>query len=124
MANSTNVLPRTTYEEEADDDDNYASMMEAGLYTKGPIPLIERFISKGERDKMAPEDFAGKGKSFPINTPGDIAAAVHSMGRAGDKNVGASTLKSRIVAIAKRKGWEKYLPKTWQGGDTAAAEAR
>jgi hypothetical protein len=114
--NSTNVVPCTTYQEEADDDDNYASMMEAGLYTKGPLPLCERFISKAERSQMAPEDFAGKGKSFPINTPGDISAAVHSMGRAGDKNVGASTLKSRIIAIAKRKGWTKYLPKAWQGG--------
>lgn len=123
-ANAQKVATRTSYEPVADDADNYASMMEAGLYTKGPIPLIERFISKGERDKMAPEDFAGKGKSFPINTPGDIAAAVHSMGRAGDKNVGASTLKSRIVAIAKRKGWEKYLPKTWQGAETAEAESR
>jgi hypothetical protein len=121
---SKNVVPRTTYEEEADDDDNYASMMEAGLYTKGPLPLCERFISKGEREKMAPEDFAGKGKSFPINTPGDISAAVHSMGRAGDKNVGASTLKARIIAIAKRKGWTKYLPKAWQGdGDTSTAES-
>ena len=120
-ANSTNVVPVTSYQEEADDDDNYASMMEAGLYTKGPLPLCERFISKGEREKMDPSDFAGKGKSFPINTPGDISAAVHSMGRAGDKNVGASTLKSRIIAIAKRKGWTKYLPKAWQGGDDSTA---
>lgn len=120
---SKNVVPRTTYEEEADDDDNYASMMEAGLYTKGPLPLCERFISKGERDKMDPSDFAGKGKSFPINTPGDISAAVHSMGRAGDKNVGASTLKSRIIAIAKRKGWTKYLPKAWQGGDDSTSSS-
>jgi hypothetical protein len=122
---STNVVPRTTYEEEADDDDNYASMMEAGLYTKGPIPLCERFISKKERDSMDKADFAGKGNSFPINQPGDIMAAVHSMGRAGDKNVGASTLKSRIIAIAKRKGWTKYLPKSWQGGgdSTSSSEA-
>ena len=48
---SKNAVPRTTYEEEADDDDNYASMMEAGLYTKGPLPLCERFISKGERER-------------------------------------------------------------------------
>ena len=122
-ANSTNVVPVTSYQEEADDDDNYASMMEAGLYTKGPLPLCERFISKGEREKMAPEDFAGKGKSFPINTPGDISAAVHSMGRAGDKNVGASTLKSRIIAIAKRKGWTKYLPKAWQSGDDSTTSS-
>ena len=125
MDNSTNVVPMTTYQEEADDDDQYAAMEESykrdGLYTS--LPLYERFISKDERSKMSDEDFAGKGKSFPINQPGDIMAAVHSMGRAGDKNVGSSTLKSRIIAIAKRKGWTKYLPKTWRGDSTDSSEA-
>lgn len=118
MDNSTNVVPMTSYQEEADDDDMYASMEEAykrdGLYTS--LPLYERFISKKERDSADEGDFAGKGKSFPILQPGDVQAAVHAMGRAGDKNVGTSTLKSRIIAIAKRKGWTKYLPKAWQGG--------
>lgn len=117
MDNSTNVVPRTVYEEEADDDDQYAAMEESfkrdGLYTS--LPLYERFISKKERDAASEDDFAGKGKSFPILQPGDVQAAVHAMGRAGDKNVGSSTLKSRIIAIAKRKGWTKYLPKSWQG---------
>ena len=115
--NSANVVPLTSYQEEADDDDNYAAMEESfkrqGLYTA--LPLYERFISKGERDAADESDFAGKGKSYPILKPGDVQAAVHAMGRAGDKNVGMSTLKSRIIAIAKRKGWTKYLPKSWQG---------
>ena len=123
MDNSTNVVPMTSYQEEADDDDMYASMEEAykrdGLYTS--LPLYERFISKKERDSADEGDFAGKGKSFPILQPGDVQAAVHAMGRAGDKNVGTSTLKSRIIAIAKRKGWTKYLPKAWQsGGDSTS----
>ena len=79
------------------------------------------FLRANGKDDLS--DFAGKGKSFPINTPGDISAAVHSMGRAGDKNVGASTLKSRIIAIAKRKGWTKYLPKAWQGGDDSTSSS-
>lgn len=122
-ANAQKVATRTSYEPVADDADNYASMMEAGLYTKGPIPLCERFISKDERSKMSDEDFAGKGKSFPIAQPSDIAAAVHSMGRAGSGNVGSSTIKSRIIAIANRKGWGKYLPKTWQGDESTSKES-
>lgn len=123
--NSKNVVPMTTYQEEADDDDHYASMEEAykraGLYTA--LPLYERFIGKSERDAADENDFAGKGKSYPILKPDDVQAAVHAMGRAGDKNVGMSTLKSRIIAIAKRKGWTKYLPKSWQGGGTDTSEA-
>jgi hypothetical protein len=116
---STNVVPLTTYQEEADDDDHYASMQEAfvksNIYTE--LPLYERFISKGERDSASADDFAGKGKSYPILKPGDVQAAVHAMGRAGSDNVSSSTLKSRIIAIAKRKGWTQYLPKAWRGDD-------
>ena len=120
MDDSTNVVPVTTYQEEADDDDSYTAMSEAfvksNIYTE--LPLYERFISKGERDSASADDFAGKGKSFPILKPGDVQAAVHAMGRAGSDNHSASTLKSRIIAIAKRKGWTQYLPKAWRGDDT------
>ena len=123
MDNSTNVVPMTTYQEEADDDDYMSSMEEsfkaAGLYSE--MPLYERFISKKERDGADESDFAGKGKSYPILKPEDVPAAVHAMGRAGNKNVGMSTLKSRIIAIAKRKGWTKYLPKTWRGDSSGDA---
>jgi hypothetical protein len=83
------------------------------LYTE--LPVYERFISKEERDKAGSGDFAGKGKSFPILKPGDVMAAVHSMGRAGADNSSAATLKSRIIAIAKRKGFTSSLPKSWRG---------
>ncbi len=123
MDDSVNVVPLTTYQEEADDDDHYASMQEAfvkaKLYTE--LPLYERFISKSERDAASGDDFAGKGKSFPILKPGDVMAAVHAMGRAGSDNVGSSTLKSRIIAIAKRKGWTQYLPKAWRGDSSESA---
>ena len=124
---TVDVLPRTTYEEEADEEDHYASMESAGLYTKGDgLPLVERFISKADRDAMDSADFAGKGKSFPIKGPGDVMAAVRSMGRAGSSNVGPSTLKRNIIAIAKRKGYTKQLPKSWQSGsdsDTSSEAA-
>lgn len=122
--NARRVQSTVSYQDCADDDDEYAAMEEAGLYTKGEIPLCERFISKKERDSMSDEDFAGKGKSFPINQPSDIAAAVHSMGRAGDKNLSSNSLKARIIAIAKRKGWTKYLPKAWQGDTSSSESAR
>ncbi len=113
------VSPRTVYEPEAEEEDHYAAMQEAfkkaELYTE--LPLYERFISKAERDKADKADFAGKGESFPILAPGDVEAAARSIGRAGGKNLSGGGLKSRIIAIAKRKGWTKYLPKAWQSDD-------
>lgn len=123
-SNSTNVVPCTSYQEEADDDDNYASMMEAKLYTKGDSkPFCERFISKDERTNASDDSFAGKGKSFPILKPGDVMAAVRSMGRAGSDNYGAAALKANIIRIAKAKGFTSELPKAWRGDDSKASEA-
>ena len=114
------VVPRTIYEPEADDADSYATMSESEKwYTKAL--LYERFISKDERDAADSSDFAGKGKSFPILKPGDVSAAAHALGRAGSGNSSISTIKSNIIAIAKRKGWTKYLPKAWQAGSSEAA---
>jgi hypothetical protein len=117
------VVPVTTYQEEADDED-FGSMEESykrdGLYTE--LPLYERFISKGERDAADSSDFAGKGKSYPILKPGDVMAAVHAMGRAGSGNDSSAGLKANIIKIAKRKGWTKYLPKAWQAGGTKESE--
>jgi hypothetical protein len=111
------VMPRTVYEEEVADEDHYTAMEAAKLYTsKTEFPLYERFISKDERKTAPVGSFAGKGKSFPILKPADVMAAVRSMGRAGAENYDAGTLKRNIVKIAKAKGWEKELPKAWQGG--------
>jgi len=125
MENAVDVVPRTIYEEEQDEADHYAQMEESfkteKLYTS--LPLYERFISKNERDNASADDFAGKGKSFPILKPEDVMAAVRSMGRAGSGNLGPSGIKARIMAIAKRKGWTKYLPKSWQG-DGEAKESK
>ena len=108
------VVANVTYHPKATDDDHYTAMEEAGLYEKGAAQFVERFISKAERDKAGPSDFAGKGKSFPILKPEDVGAAVHAMGRAGAKNYGMSGIKSRIMAITKKKGWTSHLPKSWQ----------
>lgn len=123
---ASKVRARTVYEPDCDEADHMAAMSESlikteKLYTE--IPVYERFIAKSERDKADSEDFAGKGKSFPILKPEDVQAAVHAMGRAGSGNLGPSGIKARIIAIAKRKGWEKYLPKAWQGDGTTPKES-
>lgn len=122
-----NVVPRTVYDEEADEGDHYAGMEPDEMQEAKRMPgwmrrmvLTERFVSKAERDAADAGDFAGKGKSFPILKPGDVMAAVRSMGRAGSDNKGTAALKASIIRIAKRKGWTKYLPKAWQDGQSAS----
>lgn len=108
------VLPRTVYDEVADELDHYVSM-------EARMRCDERFISKSERDGASTADFAGKNKTFPILKPEDVIAAVRSIGRAGSENYNAGTLKANIVKIAKRKNWSAQLPKAWQGGASESA---
>jgi hypothetical protein len=63
-----------------------------------------------DRDKIPARDFAGKNRSFPIVTPGDVSDALMSMGRAGPNNYDEATLRRNILRIAKRKGFP--LPPT------------
>jgi hypothetical protein len=116
---ATNVVPRTVYEPEEDQDelDEYARMTEAALYTRGPMPLVERKIAKSERDAAPSGSFAGKGKSFPILKAEDVSAAAHALGRAGSGNYSTDVIKRNIIRIAKEKGWTSELPKAWQDGD-------
>lgn len=76
-----------------------------------------RDIPQSERKKRPSSDFAGKGRSFPIIKPADVAAAASSMGRAGSDNYDTATLKRNIIRIAKRKGSEfvAKLPESWKG---------
>lgn len=117
------VVPTTMYDEEAEDTEHYTAMQESmkDLYVE--LPLYERFISKADRDKADSGDFAGKGKSFPILKPADVSAAAHALGRAGSGNDSTSTIKARIIAIAKKKDWEKSLPKAWQSGASSKEAA-
>jgi hypothetical protein len=52
--------------------------------------------------------FAGPDTSFPIASPGDVAAAWSSVGRAKDPD---ATMR-KIIKIAKDNGWEQGLPKS------------
>jgi hypothetical protein len=69
-----------------------------------------------DRDTLPAGDFAGKGRSYPIVTPKDVADAAASIGRAGEDNYPPEELKRRIIAIATRKGpaFVARLPKAWR----------
>jgi hypothetical protein len=125
------VVPRTVYDEEADEGDEHAGMSEADRSEKfverfpgstaWKRPFSERFISKATRDAADSGSFAGKGKSFPILKAGDVMAAVRSIGRAGAGNYSGDVIKRNIIRIAKAKGFEKELPDAWKGGDAKEA---
>ena len=80
---------------------------------------MAREISDKERERIPAEDFAGKGRSFPIQTPEDVHDAAASIGRAGDDNYSTDELKARIIRIAKRMGAEfvARLPEAWKDDD-------
>jgi hypothetical protein len=107
------VMPRTVYDEMAEDADHYAAMESEKLYA-GDIPLYERFIAPAERAAAGSKDFAGKGKSFPILKAADVMAAVRAMSKAGPDNYKQDVLKKNIIRIAKAKGFEDQLPKSWR----------
>lgn len=75
----------------------------------------------GVRKKLPDEDFVDpQGRRFPIASCGDIADAVSSYGRA-DPKIPYATFKTRLTAIAKRKGCEDSLPDNWKAGEKMAA---
>ena len=67
---------------------------------------FDRNVGGGtDRDKIPDEDFAGKDRSFPIVSQGDVSDALESIGRAGSGNYDSGTLRSNILRIARRKGF-------------------
>jgi Caudovirus prohead protease. len=69
-----------------------------------------------DRDKIPGSDFAGRDRSFPIVTPGDVSDAASSIGRAGADNYSSDQLRANISRIAHRKGPEfvAALPESWK----------
>ena len=100
---AVDVVPVTTYQPEADDEDHYTAMESQKLYAK--VPAYERFIPKAARKAASADSFAGKGRSFPILKAEDVSAALHSIGRAGTGNYSSDTLRANIKRIAKAKGF-------------------
>lgn len=80
---------------------------ESGL----PSPEFREWPTK-KREKLSEGkikgEFAGPGSSFPIASPQDVAAAWASVGRAKDPR----SVMIKIIAIAKKHGWESGLPET------------
>lgn len=73
------------------------------------------------RGKLDDADFVDPdGRRFPIATCADIPDAVSSYGRANPK-IPYGKFKSRLTAIAKRKGCEGSLPDNWKAGEKMAA---
>lgn len=58
------------------------------------------------RDELPDSDFAGRNRSFPITSPGDVSDAWQSVGRAGDDNYSTEQLQANIKRIAHEKGPE------------------
>jgi hypothetical protein len=74
-----------------------------------------------KRSEMDAEDFVDpEGRRFPIASCSDIADAVSSYGRANPK-IPYAQFKSRLTAIAKRKGCTDSLPDNWKAGEKMAA---
>lgn len=97
----------------------------------GPVIRLKRQMDPDvgggvDRDKIPAEDFAGKDRSYPIVTPGDVSDAASSIGRAGSDNYSADTLKKNIIAIAQRKGpaFVAELPKKWRDEMKAKAKVK
>lgn len=73
------------------------------------------------RKKLDDADFVDpKGRRFPIASCADVGDAVSSYGRANPK-IPYGQFKSRLTAIAKRKGCEDALPDDWKAGEKMAA---
>lgn len=75
--------------------------------------LLKREWTQQMRDDLAAGKirgaFAGPNKSFPIAGPEDVRAAYMSAGRAGGD---PDAIRSAVIRIAKKFGWESGLPDT------------
>lgn len=87
--------------------------LEADLAKKDVDPSVGGGV---DRDKIPAADFAGRDRSFPIVTPGDVSDAASSIGRAGSDNYSSDQLKANIKRIAHRKGpsFVAELPDSWK----------
>ena len=84
---------------------------------------IDKGVGGGvDRAKLKTGDFGDPaGRKFPIVTAQDVTDAATLIGHADDPEA----VKARIIAIAKRKGFESAIPAAWQSpaSMTAAATA-
>jgi len=83
---------------------------------------IDKNVGGGvDRDKLKDSDFVFPAeRAFPVVTAGDVSDAVSSWGRYKGKQSFAS-FKSKLTALAKRKGFSSSLPKKWSDDKLKAA---
>lgn len=70
----------------------------------------KRDYSQKEREQMDSSDFAGPHMSFPIKSQQDVYNAARLIGHADNPEA----VKARIIAIARRKGFD--IPDAWKEG--------
>lgn len=78
----------------------------------------QRTFGGKKRDDLKDEDFAGPNRSYPIMTAKDVKDAARLIGKADDPEA----VKKRIIAIAKRKGFEDAIPPFWRGATKGEEE--
>lgn len=97
------------------------------ILTKLLLKDVDPSVGGGvDRDKLPDSDFAGKNRSYPIATEADVADALSSIGRADADNYSHDELHSRILAIARRKGFQvpESVESTEPGGMMPRTRAR
>lgn len=71
----------------------------------------QRTFGGKKRDDLKDEDFAGPGRTYPIVTAKDVTDTARLIGKADDPEA----VKKKIIAIAKKKGFEDAIPAAWSG---------
>jgi hypothetical protein len=85
-----------------EDNPEFVDPVELGIKEFRDIPMKTR-------KSMPSGDFAGSGTSFPIQKCADVRAAFHALGLTKQNS---AQVRSRIISIAKRKGFTSCLPAT------------
>lgn len=111
----------TVFGEESVQRTSFSPADMAKMVNDGGAAIVKRDMDPDvgggvDKDKIPAQDFAGRDRSFPIVTPGDVSDAASSIGRAGPDNYSPGKLRANITRIAHRKGpdFVAELPEAWR----------
>jgi hypothetical protein len=114
-------LPRPNRADEPEMQGTDGEQAQGGSGLGGGTYAAPDVTKAGVRNKLDDADFVDpEGRRFPIASCADIADAVSSYGRANPK-IPYAKFKTRLTAIAKRKGCADSLPENWKAGEKMAA---
>jgi len=107
--------------------DSKADKYLAALEQNVPDAAMKGRLTYAERQKLKDSDFVFPDeRAFYIMEAGDVQNAVQSWGRyRGTKSF--DTFKSRLIALARRKGFASALPKEWRaelGGNSSTDNSK